>query len=53
MQSLPANEGRASGTLVAYLANERIEQLFEPLVSGGRGVAFIADKGGRVLISTG
>lgn len=53
MQSLPANEGQASGTLVAYLANEQIEQLFEPLVSGGRGVAFIADKEGNILISTG
>ena len=53
MQSLPANEGKASGTLIAYLANERIEQLFEPLVSGRQGVAFIADKGGRILFSTG
>ena len=53
MQSLPTNEGYASGTLVAYLANEQIEQLFAPLVSGGRGTAFIADKEGRVLISTG
>ena len=53
MQSLPINEGPASGTLIAYLATEQIEQLFAPLVSRGRGVAFIADKGGRVLISTG
>ncbi|MGE5548928.1 MAG: helix-turn-helix domain-containing protein [Bacteroidota bacterium] len=52
MQSLPANAGQSSGTLVAYLANEQIEQLLEPLVSGRDGVAFIADGEGNILIST-
>jgi len=53
MQSLPTNWGSSSGTLVAYLDSEQVQQLFEPLVAGRQGVAFIADAQGKVLISTG
>ena len=53
LQTIPVSWGAAAGVMAAYISGEQVCQLFEPLVAGRQGVAFIADGNGSILVATG